>query len=77
MNGSLQLRNRAHGVASGVPTGSGGALECMAVGVCTAVYGAVPLAGRRAHLGFRSKCIVSTTYMPHGALDAQPQRLLF
>jgi hypothetical protein len=36
-------------------------LECVAVGVCTAVNGIVPLAGRRAHLGFYSKCIAPTT----------------
>jgi hypothetical protein len=46
------------GCASGVPQG---ALECVAVGVCTAVNGVVALTGRRTHLVLHYKCIASAT----------------
>jgi hypothetical protein len=46
------------GCASGVPKG---ALECVAVGVYTAVSDIEPLTGRRTHLVLCSKRVVLTT----------------
>jgi hypothetical protein len=69
---SSGLRDRAHGVCF---ESANGALECVAVGVCTAANGIVPLAGRRTThaLGFVFRIpIASTTSCRKGALAAQP-----
>jgi hypothetical protein len=70
MNRGLGIEHTAHGVCF---ESSNGALECVAVGVCTAVNGIVPLTGRRTHLVLRSKYIASTTSCrAQGALATQP-----
>jgi hypothetical protein len=60
--GGVDLVIEHTGCASRVPKG---ALECVAVGVCTAVNGIVPLTGRRARTWV---CITYTLYLlPHAA----------